>query len=73
MAKKNNELREQIEAITQEKNVLQQELKSKDEKFVQAKAKVDKLQQQFATKENDINKMLGVSICFYNKIALYAN
>lgn len=59
MAKKNIKLREQIEAITQEKNVLQQELKSKDEEIGQAKVKIDELQQQFATKENDINKILG--------------
>lgn len=45
MTKKNKELREQLQTITQEKGVLEKELRSKDEKPVRTNAKTEELQQ----------------------------
>lgn len=58
MAKKNKEQNEQLEAIKQEKNVREGQLRSKEDELSQSKAKVEELQQELVTKENDINKML---------------
>lgn len=60
MAKKNKELKEQLEAITKEMDVLEGQLRRKEKEFSQFKSKVEELQQELVTKGKDINKMLGV-------------
>lgn len=45
MAKKNKNLKEQLEAITKEKYILKEELRSKEEELTQSKDKVQELQQ----------------------------
>lgn len=59
MAKKNNELKEQLQGITEENDIFMGELRSKDEELGQSKAKAWELEQQLANKEG-INKMLDM-------------
>lgn len=66
MAKKNNELREQIEAIKNEKKALEEMLKCKKIELKHSKAKEEKLQDQLASKGRDFNMLVEGSCKLFN-------
>lgn len=61
IANKNKELKEQLEAMTKENDVLKGELRNEDKELSQSKAKVQELQQFHDNEERSINKLLGES------------
>lgn len=68
MTKKNKELKEQIEAINKQDNVLNEELSNNNKEIAQSKVKSQELQQLLEERENHINKMLGGSYKLSNML-----
>lgn len=57
LAKKNKELKKQIEVITKDKDALQEKFKCKELEVKHSKAREEELQSQLASNEKDINKI----------------
>lgn len=75
MAKKNKKLKQQLEAITKEQDVPEENLGSKEIEFTQSKSRDEELQQQIVIKKYTSTECLeGLTsspTCIYIKRALY--